>query len=72
MPGGGSWADVVLLDARTFEEKERYFFGKGSMLHVHEDGTYETSGDAAQLENLVLCVDGRRFVPVSRCARRAP
>ncbi|HSO38753.1 MAG TPA: hypothetical protein VLT33_39760 [Labilithrix sp.] len=71
MPDGGTWADVVLLDARTFQEKERYFFGKDSMLHVREDGTFETTGDAAPLENLILCTDGHHFVPAARCARAA-
>jgi hypothetical protein len=64
-------AHVVLLDPQTGEAKEHYFFGRNSStLHVRDDGTFETTGDAAVLENLLLCTDGRRFVPVARCAHR--
>lgn len=70
-PDFGNYAIVVLLDARTLKEKEHYFFGRDSMLHVRENGTFETKGDAAPLENLILCTDGRRFGPLARCARAA-
>jgi hypothetical protein len=70
-PDRGAWADVVLVDPRTFEEKEHYLFGTAAMLHVLEDGTFETTGDAAALESLVVCTDGRSVGPLAACARSA-
>lgn len=68
LPDFGNYARVVLLDARSFAEKEQYLFGPGSMLHVRDDGTFETTGDAAKLENLLVCTDGKRFGAVAACA----
>lgn len=62
-------SDGELLDARTFAAKEHYLLGQGSLLHVRDDGTYETNGDARSLENTLVCTDGRRFGPTSTCAR---
>jgi hypothetical protein len=38
---------------------------------VRDDGTFETTGNATELESLVICTDGRRFGPPALCRRTA-
>ena len=66
-PDYGMGAYVTLLDAQTFAEKEHWLFGKDATLHVREDGTYETTGDAKALEKGIACLDGTHLVAPSRC-----
>ena len=68
-PDFGNHAEVVLHDVRSLREMEHYFVGQDATLHVRDDGAFETTGEAASLENLIVCSDGRRFAPPARCKR---
>jgi hypothetical protein len=66
-PDFGNNAEVVLHDARTLREAERWLVGKDGTLHLRDDGTFETTGDATELEGLIVCTEGRRFGPPALC-----
>jgi hypothetical protein len=70
-PDFGNYAEVVAHDARTLREEERWFAGKDGTLHVRNDGTFETTGTATELESLIVCTDGRRFGPPALCRHAA-
>lgn len=61
--------DVLLVDSATFAVTDHYVLGRRGYLHVDGAGRYSTTGEAAELESLVMCGDGRHLVPREACRR---
>lgn len=60
---------ISFFDRTTSAPRGFVLYSKGGYLRVHEDGRYETHGDAEPLLPGILCTAGPKLVPRAQCRR---
>jgi len=60
---------ISFFDKITSAPRGFVLYSKGGYLRVHEDGRYETHGDAEPLLPGILCTAGPKLVPRAQCRR---